>query len=99
MVRSALGTLLDLEADIDAVARVADGEAACCGLWADLPVIDIDIPQFSSLKMARRIERQQLPVRVSMVTALHGSGAAGASEGDTTIPCGFALGARLVVCA
>ncbi len=97
MVRSALGTLLDLEADIDVVARVADGEAACCGLPAELPVIDT--PQFSSLKMAGRIQRQQLPVRVSMVTALHGSGAAGASEGDTTIPCGFALGARLVVCA
>ncbi len=72
MVRGALGTLrLDLEADIDVAARVADGEVACRVLHArspDLPVIDIETSEFSGLEMALRIQRQQLLVRVAMVT-------------------------------
>ncbi|WP_295942834.1 response regulator transcription factor [uncultured Xanthomonas sp.] len=71
MVRGALGALLGLEADIDLVASAADGEAAWRALQAhapDLLVTDIEMPGLSGLELAQRIQRQQLPVRVIIVT-------------------------------
>ncbi|MDQ1090909.1 two-component system response regulator DesR [Xanthomonas sacchari] len=71
MVRGALGALLGLEADLDVVASAADGEAAWRALQAhapDLLVTDIEMPGLSGLELAQRIQRQQLPVRVIIVT-------------------------------
>nr|WP_202406871.1 response regulator transcription factor [Xanthomonas sp. LMG 8989] len=71
MVRGALGALLGLEADLDVVASAADGEAAWRALQAhspDLLVTDIEMPGLSGLELAQRIQRQQLPVRVVIVT-------------------------------
>ncbi|MCW0379962.1 Transcriptional regulatory protein DesR [Xanthomonas sacchari] len=71
MVRGALGALLGLEADLDLVASAADGEAAWRALQAhapDLLVTDIEMPGLSGLELAQRIQRQQLPVRVIIVT-------------------------------
>ncbi|MBO9826975.1 response regulator transcription factor [Xanthomonas sp. A2111] len=71
MVRGALGALLGLEADLDVVASAADGEAAWRALQAhspDLLVTDIEMPGLSGLELALRIQRQQLPVRVIIVT-------------------------------
>lgn len=71
MVRGALGALLGLEADIDVVASAADGEAAWRALQAhapDLLVTDIEMPGLSGLELAQRVQRQQLPIRVVIVT-------------------------------
>lgn len=71
MVRGALSALLGLEADIAVVASAADGEAAWRALQAhtpDLLVTDIEMPGLSGLELAQRVQRQQLPIRVVIVT-------------------------------
>jgi two-component system response regulator DesR len=71
MVRGALSALLGLEADIAVVASAADGEAAWRALQAhtpDLLVTDIEMPGLSGLELAQRLQRQQLPIRVVIVT-------------------------------
>ena len=71
MLRGALATLLNLEHDIEVIASVGDGESAWRELQRlapDLLVTDIEMPGLSGLDLARRIHRQQLPVRVVIVT-------------------------------
>lgn len=71
MLRSALATLLNLEDDIDVVGSAGDGESAWRELQRlapDLLVTDIEMPGLSGLDLARRIQQQQLPVRVVIVT-------------------------------
>jgi two-component system, NarL family, response regulator DesR len=71
MVRGALSALLGLEADIAVVASAADGEAAWRALQVhtpDLLVTDIEMPGLGGLELAQRVQRQQLPIRVVIVT-------------------------------
>jgi two-component system response regulator DesR len=71
MVRGALSALLKLESDIDVLGSAADGEAA----WRDLQkhkpdvlVTDIEMPGLTGLELAQRIQRQELPIKVVIVT-------------------------------
>jgi len=71
MVRGALSALLRMEADIDLLAAAADGESA----WRELQrlqpevlVTDIEMPGLTGLELAQRVQRQQLPVRVVILT-------------------------------
>lgn len=71
MVRGALSALLALESDIDVLGSAADGEAAWVELQRckpDVLVTDIEMPGLTGLELAQRIERQQLPIKVVIVT-------------------------------
>ena len=71
MVRGALSALLSLESDIEVLGSAPDGEAA----WRELQrlkpevlVTDIEMPGLTGLELAQRVQRQQLPVRVVILT-------------------------------
>ena len=71
MVRGALSALLSLESDIEVLGASADGESA----WRDLQrlkpdvlVTDIEMPGLTGLELAQRIQRQELPIKVVIVT-------------------------------
>ncbi len=71
MVRGALSALLKLESDIEVLGSSADGESA----WRDIQrlkpdvlVTDIEMPGLTGLELAQRIQRQELPIRVVIVT-------------------------------
>ncbi|GHH57727.1 response regulator transcription factor [[Pseudomonas] boreopolis] len=71
MLRGALTALLNLEDDIEVVGNAGDGESAwreLQRLQPDLLVTDIEMPGLTGLELALRIQRQQLPVRVVIVT-------------------------------
>ena len=71
MVRGALSALLSLESDIEVVGAAADGECA----WRDMQrlkpdvlVTDIEMPGLTGLELAQRVQRQQLVIKVVIVT-------------------------------
>ncbi|MEO8458896.1 MAG: response regulator transcription factor [Dokdonella sp.] len=71
MVRGALTALLKLEPDIDVVADAADGETAWRAIQQfkpDVLVTDIEMPGLTGLELAQRIQRQELPIKVVIVT-------------------------------
>jgi two-component system, NarL family, response regulator DesR len=77
MLRGALAALLALESDIDVLGSAPDGETA----WRDLQrlkpdvlVSDIEMPGLTGLELAQRIQRQELPVKVVIVTTFARSG-------------------------
>ncbi|MBB1060897.1 response regulator transcription factor [Marilutibacter spongiae] len=77
MVRGALSALLGLEADIEVVEAVADGEAAWRALQRhapDLLVTDIEMPGLTGLELAQRVQRHELPTRVVIVTTFARAG-------------------------
>lgn len=77
MVRGALSALLGLEADIEVLGAVADGEAAwreLQRLMPDVLVTDIEMPGLTGLELAQRIQRQALPVKVVIVTTFARAG-------------------------
>ena len=77
MVRGALSALLGLEADIEVLAAVADGETAwreLQRLQPDVLVTDIEMPGLTGLELAQRIQRQALPVKVVIVTTFARAG-------------------------
>ncbi|WP_338571734.1 response regulator transcription factor [Arachnia propionica] len=71
LVRGAMGTLLDLEPDIEVVAQVGRGDevvAAARETGVDVCLLDIQMPGIDGVEAARQV-RDQLPgVRVVMVT-------------------------------
>ena len=75
--RRALAALLGLESDLEVVGAAADGEAAWRDLQRlqpDLLVTDIEMPGLTGLELAQRIQRQQLPVKVVIVTTFARAG-------------------------
>lgn len=78
MVRGALAALLALEPDIEVAAAVADGEAAWRALQApaafDIVLADIEMPGLTGLELAQRIAREQLPVKLIILTTFARSG-------------------------
>lgn len=77
MVRGALSALLGLEPDIEVLGSAADGEAAwrmLQQLHPDILVTDIEMPGLSGLELAQRIARQELPIKVVIVTTFARSG-------------------------
>ena len=77
MVRGALSALLGLEPDIEVLGSAADGETAwrmLQQLQPDILITDIEMPGLSGLELAQRIARQQLPIKVVIVTTFARSG-------------------------
>ena len=71
MVRGALSALLGLEPDIEVVGAAADGESAWRELQRlkpDVLVTDIEMPGLTGIELAQRLQRQQWPTRVIIVT-------------------------------
>lgn len=77
MVRGALSALLNLESDIEVIGTAADGEIAWRELQRlkpDVLVTDIEMPLLTGLELAQRVQRQQLPIKVVIVTTFARSG-------------------------
>lgn len=71
LLRGALAALLGMEADIEVVDSVGDGESAWRALQRlgpDLLLTDIEMPGVSGLELAQRVQRHGLAVRVVIVT-------------------------------
>ncbi len=71
MVRGALFALLNLEPDIEVLGSASDGEEAwreIQRLKPDVLVTDIEMPGLTGLELAQRIQRQQLAIKVVIVT-------------------------------
>ena len=77
MLLSALGTLLDLEDDLEVVALAKDGQEAlelARTTTPDIVLTDIEMPELTGLELAQRIRDEQLPIRVIIVTTFARSG-------------------------
>jgi two-component system response regulator DesR len=77
MVRGALSALLGLEPDIEVLGVAADGESAWRELQRlkpDVLITDIEMPGLTGLELAQRIQRQELPVKVVIVTTFARAG-------------------------
>ena len=77
MLRGALAALLGMETDIEVVGSAGDGESAWRELQRlspDILVTDIEMPGLTGLELAQRIQRQDLPVRVVIVTTFARAG-------------------------
>ena len=71
MVRGALGALLKMERDIEVLGAAADGVQAlaeCKRLKPDIVVTDIEMPGLTGIELAQKIQAEQLPVKVVIVT-------------------------------
>ncbi len=71
MVLGALSALLNLESDIEVLGSAANGEMAwreLQRLQPDVLVTDIEMPGLTGLELAQRIRRQELPIKVVIVT-------------------------------
>jgi two-component system response regulator DesR len=71
MMRSALALLLDMEADLDVVARVATGDAvldAALTYRPDVALLDIELPGMSGLDAAAELRDEAPDCRVLILT-------------------------------
>lgn len=77
MLRGALVALLGMEADIEVVGAVGDGESAwreLQRLTPDILVTDIEMPGLTGVELAQRVQRHRLATRVVIVTTFARSG-------------------------
>ena len=77
MVLGALGTLLDLEPDIDVIGTAPNGDEALRlvrTLRPDILLTDIEMPGRTGLDVAGQIKRDGLPTRVVILTTFARSG-------------------------
>jgi two-component system, NarL family, response regulator DesR len=73
ILRDTLVAVLGLEADIEVVAQVADGDAIVPAVLAERPdvaVVDIDLPGTDGLTAAARLREQHPDCRVLILTVL-----------------------------
>jgi two-component system response regulator DesR len=71
MVLGALGALLDIESDLEVVAKAVSGEEALAhvvALQPDVVVTDIEMPGISGLELAGEIHRRGSRARVIILT-------------------------------
>lgn len=71
LLLGALATLLELEPDLQVLARAPDGQAALAALRTHQPdvlVTDIEMPGCSGLNLAEAVRREGLAARVLIVT-------------------------------
>lgn len=71
MVLGALAALLEIERDVEVVARAADGANAlerCRELQPDVLLTDIEMPGMTGLELAAAIREAKLPTRVIILT-------------------------------
>ncbi|MBB4637921.1 response regulator transcription factor [Longimicrobium terrae] len=77
MVLGALAALLEIESDIQVVARAQDGREALLMVERDAPDVlltDIEMPGLTGLDVAAEITRRGLPTRVVILTTFARSG-------------------------
>ncbi len=77
MLRGALGSLLDLEEDIEVVGQAENGEEALSlisSLHPDVCLLDIEMPVKSGLEVAEELKKQSSACRVIIVTTFARSG-------------------------
>ena len=77
MVLGALAALLELESDIEVVARARNGEEALQQVQAtrpDILITDIEMPQLTGLEAAAELKRQGVNVRVIILTTFARAG-------------------------
>ncbi len=77
MVLGALAALLELEPDIDVVARARDGQEAldeALRTAPDVVVTDIEMPRMTGLELAAELKRQGSPARVVILTTFARAG-------------------------
>lgn len=77
LVLGALAALLDLESDIEVIARVGDGAAALAAvrdLKPDILLSDIEMPLMTGLDVAEAITREGFGTRVMIVTTFGRAG-------------------------
>jgi two-component system, NarL family, response regulator DesR len=71
MLRGALGSLLDLEDDIELAGQAGNGEEALSlisSLKPDVCLMDIEMPLKSGLEVAEELKRENSPCRVVILT-------------------------------
>ncbi|MDQ6801993.1 MAG: response regulator transcription factor [Acidobacteriota bacterium] len=77
MLLGALAALLDIESDIEVIARAPDGEAALTVVRRERPDVlltDIEMPKMTGLELASAVRQEQLPTRVVILTTFARSG-------------------------
>jgi two-component system response regulator DesR len=77
MVLGALAALLEIESDIEVVARAGDGEEALAvtrRTKPDVLLTDIEMPKMTGLELAAAVRGEQLPTRVIILTTFARSG-------------------------
>lgn len=77
MVLGALAALLEIESDIEVVARAANGRDALAAVEAHRPDVlltDIEMPEMTGLEVAAEIARRALPTRVVILTTFARAG-------------------------
>ena len=77
MLLGALAALLDIETDIEVVARARDGQEALEIVRRERPDVlltDIEMPKMSGLELAAAVRQQSLPTRVIILTTFARSG-------------------------
>jgi two-component system response regulator DesR len=77
MLLGALAALLDIENDIEVIARAPDGEEALAVVRRERPDVlltDIEMPKMTGLELAGAIRQEQLPTRVIILTTFARSG-------------------------
>ncbi len=77
MLRSALANLLSLESDFAVIGQCGDGEQAWREIRADPPDIlltDIEMPGWTGLELAQRVQQQELATRVLILTTFARAG-------------------------
>ncbi|EIT86406.1 DNA-binding response regulator [Fictibacillus macauensis ZFHKF-1] len=71
MLRGALGSLLDLEADLHVIGQAGNGQEALHLLQTLQPnvcLLDIEMPLMTGLDVAEKVQEQQLATKVIIVT-------------------------------
>jgi two-component system, NarL family, response regulator DesR len=77
MLLGALAALLDIESDIEVIARAPDGEEALAVVRRERPDVlltDIEMPKMTGLELAGAVRQEQLPTRVIILTTFARSG-------------------------
>jgi two-component system, NarL family, response regulator DesR len=77
MLLGALAALLDIESDIEVIARAPDGEEALAVVRRERPDVlltDIEMPKMTGLELAAAVRQEQLPTRVIILTTFARSG-------------------------
>ena len=71
MLLGAFSSLLSFEADIEVVGEAQDGQRAWELIVKETPdvcILDIEMPHMTGLELARKIEEEQIPSKVMIVT-------------------------------
>ncbi|AST90470.1 MULTISPECIES: response regulator transcription factor [Sutcliffiella] len=71
MLRGALGSLLDLEDDLEVIAQVSNGEEALQTILSEDPdvcLLDIEMPKKTGLEVAESLQKLNAPSKVIILT-------------------------------